>query len=136
MESTSKNDNKISTVTQKMLSTLGFKDSYRQIFPKDDKTMSFYYSQPAPGASRLDRIYHANLEISSVGYVPCSISDHMALICSYLIPEDKVSRLPKNKSYQKISEEVSTDKIFNIRLKRCVDSIMTNREDKDMGTND
>ena len=131
LETTINAGNKISTVTQKMLSTLGLVDSFRKIFPKDDKTMSFYYQHPSPGASRLDRIYHTNLEIASIGYLPCSLSDHMALVCSYHVPDDRATRLPKNKPYQKISEEVSKDKVFNIRLKQCVDGIMSIREDKD-----
>ena len=130
-ETTKNADNKISNVTQKMLSTFGLVDSFRKIFPKDDKTMSFYYKYPSPGASRLDRIYHSNLEIASVGYLPCSLSDHMALVCSYHVPEGRDTRLPKIKPYQKINEEVSKDKVYNIRLKHCVEGIMMARENKD-----
>ena len=130
-ETTRNADNKISTVTQKMISTLGLVDSYRKIFPRDDKTMSFYYQYPSPGSSRLDRIYHSNLEIASIGYIPCSLSDHMALVCSYIVPANRDTRLPKNKPYQKISEEVARDKVYNIRLKHCVEGIMLIRENKD-----
>ena len=131
METTRNAENKISNVTQKMLSTFSLVDSYRQIFPKDDKTMSHYYQHPSPGASRLDRIYHSNLETASIGYIPTSLSDHMALVCSYHVPEGKDIRSPKIKPYQKICEEVAKDKVFNIRLKHCVEGIMSARENKD-----
>ena len=109
----------MSPASAKFIKTFDYSDSFKAVFPHDKNTKSHYYLFPKPGGTRIDRLYHQNLKVASVGYVSVgNLSDHMALICSYELPPDRlISNLPKQKPYYKIKEEIIRDQVFQLRLK-------------------
>ena len=82
-------ESKMSPALAKLIKTFQYTDSFKAVFPHDTITKSHYYDFPKPGGTRIDRLYHHNMTVASVGYVGVGgLSDHMALVCSFELPQD------------------------------------------------
>ena len=109
---------KMSPSFKTLVSSFGWQDSYRQLYPNTVQYSRIYSNSQGEGASRIDRCYHwGHLPVLEAEYHAISFSDHLSLRVVYS-PPCRLARLmaPKAKPHFKIPPHVVDDDTFREKL--------------------